>query len=89
MHHQSFGFLQDEVERLDSEIEERHSKELADWESSHVEEDLTNTSLVAPSDGLYDLKIGDSEDKQTKVSCKPWPPPNRKITKQPVSETQA
>lgn len=63
-------WYQDEVEQLDKDIESRHNTELLEWESSHVEEDLNNTSLVAPTDGLYDLTIGDSEDKQSKVSFK-------------------
>ena len=64
----SSSCVQDEVEHLDKEIEARHNHELLEWESNNVEEDLTNTSLVAPSDGLYDLKIGDSEEKHAKVS---------------------
>ena len=60
--------LQEEVEQLDKEMESRHNNEMLEWESTHVEEDLTNTSLVAPTDGLYDLTIGENEEKQSKVS---------------------
>lgn len=62
------------MEQLDNEIESRHNTEILAWESTHKEEDLTNTSLVAPSDGLYDLTIGDKDEKQSKV-CICWPEP--------------
>lgn len=59
---------QEEVEQLDKEIESRHNNELLAWESKNADEDKTNTSVVAPTDGLYDLTIGDSEEKQSKVT---------------------
>lgn len=62
----SAAFMKDEVERLDKDIEARHSEELVSWERQNTEKDMTSTSVVAPSSGLYDLTIGD-EEKESKV----------------------
>ena len=70
--------LQDEAEQLENAITARHKAELDAWELANPDHGDGTTSFVAASTGLYDLKIGDAEDKHAKVSalrrCKcAWP----------------
>jgi hypothetical protein len=56
-----------EIEQLEETMASRHKSELGVWEQANVDADASNTSIVEVSTGLYDLKIGDREDKHAKV----------------------
>lgn len=59
--------LQNEIEQLEEAMTSRHKAELDAWETSNGDADNSSTSIVEVSTGLYDLKIGDGEDKHVKV----------------------
>ncbi len=63
----AFQCLQNEVELLEEALTARHKAELEAWERAHPDDDGGTTSVVAVSTGLYDLKIGDGEEKSAKV----------------------
>ena len=63
-------WAQDEIEELDKAIEARHKAELEAWEAANEDEDGADATLVAPTAGLYDLKIG-TDERQPKVRLDP------------------
>ena len=59
---------QDEAEQLETAMEERHRKELQDWEQANPDPDAEkDTTTLTLASGLYDLKIGADEEKDVKV----------------------
>jgi hypothetical protein len=59
--------VQDEIEQLEGAMTSRHKAELEAWKHSNGDADHSNTSIVEISTGLYDLTIGDGDDKHAKV----------------------
>lgn len=62
-----FERCQDEADQAGNALEARHAAELDAWDAANKDDSLADATLVAPTAGLYDLRIGEDDKSAIKV----------------------